>query len=273
MAAAPGFTIEQLLAATPSTLYGVKGDEPIISAGLHLSALDVEGVVAMDREGRADGIVIGYNVLRLINPKNLWSTFYQTKISAAKMRVLLAKPQDGLEKTVKSIMKRGWGYAVVADEQGKPVRLIGLLDLASFYVKSGMSEGFRSSHVRGKGSTPVITIDEKTTASMAVQKMLGKHVRRLLLKESGLILSDRGVIKWLLSPETTAKLRDSPRDVLETPLSGLSQFFHKPALVDPDADLPTALKLLDQYDARCLVTKDHNEIITPWDLTIRLLAG
>jgi CBS domain-containing protein len=267
------YTIKQMLEKAPSVLYSMNGEEPIILAGVHLSALEVEAVASLSRAGRADGIILGYCVLRLINAPNLWSVFYKTKISTVKLPVLMVRPQDNLQRTVSVILNKGWGYAVVVDSGNKPTNLIGLLDLAAFYLKSGVASGLANMRVKDKASNELFTIGEDATVIAAIRTMLERHTRRLFVKESGLILSDRGVIKWLLSASNMTKLRDSPKEVLTTRVSSISEILHTPSIVDPETDGATALELITKNDAHCVITKDLKHILTPWDLTVRLLAG
>lgn len=267
------FTIKEMLEATPSVLYSMKGEEPIILAGVHLSALEVEAVASLNKGGRPEGIILGYCVLRLINTKNLWSVFYQTKISTVKLPVLVARPQDSLETTVKKIMKKGWGYAVVVDSEGKPTNLVGLLDLATFYLSAGVSSNLANKLVKDKASTPLFAISQEATVQSAIRAMLDSHARRLLVKEPGLVLSDRGLIRWLLSPANMSKLRDSPREVLQTKLSTIPEILHTPTFVDRETDGATALDLITKNEAHCVITKDRKQILTPWDLTVRLLVS
>jgi len=267
-----GVSIRNVLENSPCVLYRVNEVEPIISAGLHLSQLDVEGVVAIDQAGKPTGIIIGYNVLRLMNPRSVWSTFYQTKIADSKMRVLLAKPEDAVQTIVKNILNHGWGYAIVVNANGAPTNLIGLLDIAEFLVKSGYSAKVTNVRARDKATNPLISISEGASVMAAIQTMLDKHVRRLFLKESEMIVSDRGIIKWLLSPTNLGRLRDAPNAVLESSVSVLGQMLHKPVFVAPDLDAASALEWINKEQARCLITNDRKMILTPWDLTISLLA-
>lgn len=271
-ASVTGMSIRNVLDAAPCTLYKVKEEEPIISAGLHLSQLDVEGVVAIDRQGWPTGIIIGYNVLRITNPKSVWSTLYQTRIADSKMRVLLAKQHDDVQAIVRSILSNGWGYAIVVDSAGAPTNLIGLLDLAEFLVKSGFTAKVTNVRARDKASNPLISVSESLSVYATIQTMLDKHIRRLYIKESGLIVSDRGIIKWLLSPANLAKLRDSPREVLDVSVKDMGSMLHNTLLVDPDLDAASALKWIGKEDSRCLITSDKKMILTPWDLTVSLLA-
>jgi hypothetical protein len=97
-------------------------------------------------------------------------------------------------------------------------------------------------------------------------------VRRLFVTESERVLSDRGVIKWLLSPANLGKLRDAPNSVLGSPVGSLGTILHKTVFVEKDLDAAIALQLINKEDARCLITDDRKMILTPWDLTISLLA-
>ncbi len=267
-----GVPIKNILETSPCTLYRIDENEPIISAGLHLSQLDVEGVVATDKAGKPTGIIIGYNVLRLANPKTIWSTFYQTRIADSKMRVLLTKPEDDVQTIAKSIMSNGWGYAIVVNPGGFATNLIGLLDIAEFLVKSGFTARVTNIRARDKASNPLIKTSEQLSVYETIQTMLDKHVRRLFLKETEMIVSDRAIIKWLLSPANLGKLRDAPEQVMESPVSAIGPMLHKPVFVEPDCDAATALQLINKEDARCLITNDRQMILTPWDLTISLLT-
>ncbi|HEV2390669.1 MAG TPA: hypothetical protein VGS04_08100 [Nitrososphaerales archaeon] len=267
-----GVSIKNVLDASPCTLYKINEEEPIISAGLHLSQLDVEGVVSVDGAGKPTGVIIGYNVLRLVNPKTVWSTFYQTKIADSRMRVLLARPENDVQTIVKSILNHGWGYAIVVNATGAPTNLIGLLDLAEFLAKSGFTGKVTNVRARDKASNPLISISERATIMTAIQTMLDKHVRRLFVNESQMIISDRGAIKWLLSPTNLGRLRDAPGEVLSSPVSSLGPMLHKPVFVEKDLDASRALQLISKEDARCLITDDKKMILTPWDLTISLLT-
>jgi len=267
-----GVSIKSILETSPCTLYRVNEDEPIISAGLHLSHLDVEGVVSVDRAGKPTGIIIGYNVLRLTNAKTVWSTFYQTRIKDSKMRVLLAGPEDDVQTIVKSILNHGWGYAIVVNPSGAPTNLVGLLDIAEFLVKSGFTTKVTNVRARDKASNPLISISEEVSVMAAIETMLDKHVRRLFVRESELVVSDRGMIKWLLSPTNLGRLRDAPSEVLASSVGSLGPMLHKPVFVEHDLDAARALQLINKEDARCLITDDRKMILTPWDMTISLLA-
>jgi len=48
-----------MLAQSPSTLYSISGEDPIILAGVHLSALEVEAVLALGKDELPDGIILG----------------------------------------------------------------------------------------------------------------------------------------------------------------------------------------------------------------------
>jgi CBS domain-containing protein len=267
-----GASIKNILETSPCVLYKVNEDDPIISAGLHLSQLDIEGVVAVDGAGKPTGVILGYNVLRLVDTKSVWSAFYQTRIADSKMRVLLAKPEDDVQTIIQSILHHGWGYAIAINPNGAPTNLIGLLDIAQFLVRSGYTAKVTNVRARDKASNPLISISETASVMASIQTMLDKHVRRLFVTESELVVSDRGIIKWLLSPANLGKLRDAPGEVLSSSVKSLGPLLHKPVIVEKDLDAAKALQLINREDARCLITDDRTMILTPWDLTVSLIA-
>ncbi len=169
-------------------------------------------------------------------------------------------------------MNQGWGYAIVVAPNGAPTNLVGLLDIASFLVKSGYTAKITNVRARDKASNPLVSVSENLSVMDTIQTMLDKHVRRLFVKESGLVVSDRGIIKWLLSPVNLGRLRDSPGEILDSPIKSMGPMLHKPVFVDPELDAASALSWINAEDGRCLITKDRKMILTPWDLTISMLA-
>lgn len=264
--------MRNILETSPCVLYRVNEDEPIMSAGLHLSQLDIEGVVAVDGAGKPTGVTLGYNVLRLVDTKTVWSAFYRTRVADSKMRVLLAEPEDDVQTIIKSILHHGWGYAIAVNASGAPINLIGLLDIAEFPVRSGYTAKVTNVRATDKASNPLISISEGVTVMAAIQTMLDKHVRRLFVRESELVVSDSGVIKWLLSPANFGRLRDAPSEVLASSVGSLGPLLHKPVFVEKDLDAEKPQQWINKEDARCLITDDRTMILTPWDLTVSLLA-
>ena len=226
----------------------------------------------MDKQGRPTGVTIGYNVLRLTNPRTVWATFYQTRIADSKMRVILAEPKDSVQGVIRSILNHGWGYAIVVGSDGKAKNLIGLLDVANFLVESGVTAKVTNVRAREKASNPLVSTSQKASVMATIQTMLDRHVRRLFVTESELVVSDRGIIKWLLSTANLGRLRDSPKEILDGPISAMGTMLQKPAFVEREIDAGTALRLIQKEDARCLITNDKSMILTPWDLTVSLLA-
>jgi CBS domain-containing protein len=188
------------------------------------------------------------------------------------MRVLIARPEDDVQTIAKSILSQGWGYAIVVNSSGLPTNLIGLLDIAEFLVKTGFTARVTNVRARDKASNPLMTISENLPVMETISTMLDKHVRRLFVRESEQVVSDRGVIRWLLSPANLAKLRDSPDEMLRSPVGQLGPMLHKPVFVREEIDAASALQLISKEDGRCLITENRKMILTPWDLTISLLA-
>ena len=226
----------------------------------------------MSQAGKPTGVILGYNVLRLVDPKTVWSAFYQTRIADSKMPVLLAQAEDDVQAIVKSIMNHGWGYAIIVDRGGAPTNLIGLLDLAEFLVKSAFIGPGHERKGVGQGVQPDDLGEQRARhrghhpddARQAHEEALPERLCARRLRPR--------MIKWLLSPANLKRLRDSPKELLESSVASLGALLHKPLFVDPDIDAATALTWLNKEDGRCLITEDRKTILTPWDLTVSLLT-
>lgn len=150
--------------------------------------------------------------------------------------------------------------------------MVGLLDLATSYLKSGVGSRLAEVRVKDKASAELFNISQDVTVFAAVRTMLDRHARRLFVTGPGLVLSDRSVIKWLLSPSNVTKLKDSPKQLMATTIGSISEVLHAPSFVSPDTDGTTALELILKNDAHCVITEDLKHILTPWDLTVKLLV-
>jgi len=219
------------------------------------------------KEDSVHGFIGGYIIIEIIEQsrKNAWSTLYKTPSENVDWKLLTTSLDEELDILLRKMIATGYGHALVLDKD-KPVSPIGLLDIAKFFLYSGVSDNLEDITIGQLGSSPIVSVPPESTILQAVSTMIEKRVRRLLVKDK--VLSDRSLIKALMTYPWLSKLRDSTEETLNSPLTALpATVFHKPSRALPSEGLSKGLSLLLDAEAKCLLV--DGQIATPWDLVVK----
>jgi len=203
-----GLTAADVVKFSSSTTYSVRIDDAVIIAGVHIAVLDVEAVLVSGHEGGIHGVLTGYNLLRLVyeKPENAWRSLYRTMCYDVDWRALLFSSGDRLEALLEGMLRRRWGYAVV-DEWGNH-RVIGVIDVARLFEKSGVLEKVGDVKLGDIGSSPIISVTSQSTIKGTIEMMIRRRVRRIYVEDLKMILTDRDVVRYLLSSGVVSTFRD-----------------------------------------------------------------
>lgn len=262
------FKVKQVLEVSSPVAYQVKYNDPVVMAAPFLTVFDVDAVL-VTKEDSVLGFIGGYILLEIIKQsgRNAWSTLYNTSSEKVCWKLLTTRPDEKLDVLLRKMVATGYGYALVLDKD-KPISPIGLLDVAKFLLYSGVTDNLDDITVGQLGSSPILSASLETTILQAISIMIKKRVRRLLVKDK--ILSDRSLVKALMSYPWLSKLRDFTEETLNSPIGALPvSVFHKPGRISPNENLSKGLSLLLDTEAKCLLV--DNQILTPWDLIVKPL--
>lgn len=150
-----------------------------------------------------------------------------------------------------------------------PVGVIGLLDIIKFYVYTGVVNQLKNIRIRDLLSKPLVKVSAETSLKEAITIMLNKRIRRIFIEKFNLILSDRSIVRKLLTFPLIERLRDKQQEVLMMPIRSLVPMLQKPGIISQDDTFDKAVYKLLESEAHCLVTDDFTGILTPWDLVIK----
>jgi CBS domain-containing protein len=241
-----------------------------------LKALDLPALAVVNRRGEVVGVLTGYNVITLLyrvgltSPEKLWAALYKTPVYDVGWLTLQAETTKSLEDLVAGMRARGWGYAVV--HHGETQHLIGVLDVARFLVSSGALEK-TSLRLLDIATGNVVSVRRDSRLFDLIGVMLRRRVRRVVLEEGEYVITDRGVLQYLVSNQALEMLRDNPTKLMNTRLDELTQYVGRPEILSGDTHISTALKKLVEKEPYTVLTEERKHILTPWDITKLLKQG
>jgi len=251
-------------------------DDAVINALVVLKALEVPALAVVNRRGEVVGVFAGYNVITLLHrvgltsPEKLWAALYKTPVYDVGWLTLQAETTKSLEDLVTGMRARGWGYAVV--HHGETQHLIGVLDVARFLVSSGALEK-TSLRLLDIATGNVVSVRRDSRLFDLMGVMLRRRVRRVVLEGGEYVITDRGVLQYLVSNQALEMLRDDPAKLMNTPLDELTQYVGRPEILSGDTHISTAFKKLVEKEPYTALTEERKHILTPWDITKLLKQG
>jgi predicted transcriptional regulator len=221
-----GYTVFDVLRYVDRTAPIIGEDDAVIKSLVVLKALDVPVLAVVNRRGEVVGVFAGYNVITLLHrvgstsPERLWAALYRTSLHDVDWLALQTETTKSLEDLVTGMRARGWGYAVV--HHGETQHLIGVLDVARFLVSSGVLEK-TSLRLVDIATENVVSVGWDSRLFDLIGVMLRRRVRRVVLEGGDYVITDRGVLQYIVSNQALEMLRDNPTKLMNTPLDELTQ--------------------------------------------------
>ena len=115
-------------------------------------------------------------------------------------------------------------------------------------------------------SSPVLSVRREDTLKEVLQVMLKHKKRRVLLYESRSVISDRGILNFLISSNNYEHFKEDPSELLEVTASELPSSF--PPFVDSGMSIIEAARLMNPDYGDCLIC--DKGLVTFWDLVVKL---
>jgi predicted transcriptional regulator len=266
------YQVADVLKVAPAPLHTVEATGPLRASMEQLRSHEVACSVIVDESGSTKGVIGGYNVLLFVvaGPFDISTTINHVQTGMVTWHVFRVKSEQGLATVIEGMVDRKRGHVVVEDDMGKPIHVVGLLDILRFYDKSGAIDHVKSRTLRDMDLAARVEIAKDSTVSESAKLMINRHLRRLAVKGTGKVLSDRSIVNWLLEADVSRKMPDPSKDVLDSEVAELDKYLETPKPVNLDADLSKATRLLLESDARCLLVEGGEQIVTPLDLVLRI---
>jgi len=271
-----GYTVLDVLKYVNGTTSIINEDDSVMKALVVLKALDLPALAVVNRRGEVVGVLTGYNVITLLyrvgltSPEKLWAALYKTPVYDVGWLTLQAETTKSLKDLVTGMRARGWGFASVRLEGAQ--HLVSILDVARFLVSSGALERM-SLRLLDIATGNVVSVRRDSRLFDLIGVMLRRRVRRVVLGGGEYVITDRGIMQYLVSNQALEMLRDNPTKLINTPLDELTQYVGKPEILSGDTPISTALKKLVEKEPYTLLIEERKHILTPWDITKLLKDG
>ena len=265
-----GFTVFDVLRCVDRTAPIIGEDDAVIKALVVLKALDVPALAVVNQRGKVVGVFTGYNLIAFLHmvvstgSESLWPYLYKVSLYDVGWSILSTEPDEALEKLVSRMLVRRWGYAVI--HHGETQHVIGVLDVARFLVSSGALER-TSLRLLDIATGNVVSVRRDSTLFDLIGVMLRRRVRRVVLEGGEYVITDRGVLQYIVSNQALEMLRDNPIKLMNTPLDELTQYVGRPEILSGDTHISTAFKKLVEKEPYTALTEERKHILTPWDIT------
>jgi predicted transcriptional regulator len=271
-----GFTVFCVLRYVDRTAPIIGEDDAVIKALVVLKALEPAAILVVNKRGEAVGVLETYGVFTLLHevgstsPEKLWAALYKTPSYDVDWLNLPVETTVSLEDLVAGMRARGWGFALV--RLGETQQLVNILDVARFLVSSGALEK-TSLRLLDIATGNVVSVRRDSTLFDLIGVMLHKKIRRVVLEGGDYVITDRGVLQYIVSNQALEMLRDNPTKLMNTPLDKLTQYLERPEILSGDTHISTAFKKLVEKEPYTALTEERKHILTPCDITKLLKQG
>jgi CBS domain-containing protein len=124
----------------------------------------------------------------------------QSELVSAVMsnKVVAVKPTDRADKALQAMVRHNIGSIVVV-EKGKPIGILTERDVTRRIAKS---QNVRGMITRSIMSAPLVTIEPSAEVWQAVERMVKKDIRRLLVMDGDRlvgIITERDIFRWVIT--------------------------------------------------------------------------
>ncbi len=260
-------------------LLSVSPSDSLLQVGTFLAIgpqIYVDGLVVLDYNHKAVGSIGGRHIIEYIlaHHRSAWSadvtaSNIMTRFdSAVEADHPLAVALDLFAKTEFAFVPITIGHRVVTS--------LSLRDVLKIVADSNLDRPIKEL------SSSIIAIDGKASIGNAIEIMLEHGIRSLVVRQdendgdnvsrkaAASILNDREILEFLMS-------HDSRQMMVSEGASGLFRvgvntlYLKEARIVDPDISASTAAGLFD-VAVPCLLLRQQNSIVTPWDIVIKGLG-
>jgi CBS domain-containing protein len=265
-----GYTVFDVLRYVDRATPIIGEDDSVIKALVVLKALEPAAILVVNKRGEAVGVLGTCGVFTLLHevgstsPEKLWAALYKTSVYDVDWLSLQVETTVSLEDLVADMRARGLGFALV--RLGETIQLVNILDVSSFLVSSGALER-TSLRLVDIATGNVVSVGWDLILFDLIGVMLRRRVRRVVLEGGEYVITDRGIMQYLVSNQALEMLRDNPTKLINTPLDELTQYVGRPEILSGDTYISTAFKKLVEKEPYTVLTEERKHILTPWDIT------
>jgi hypothetical protein len=245
----------------------IRPSYPLLTV-LYLLRIQDMAAVPITEDGKSRRAVFGYSTLpKLIEltPKN-FDAYLEGPCERASEELGCFSMNDEVETLLDGFKKRRLGVSLVNGKVGgeERISLVTLVDLLRLYKTKHLASDMHTGDV----ASPILSMPGRSSVREALQAMFKLRQRRVFITGERMYISDRSIIERFLGPASLIRDRDAPdTGVLDARIDGLKKT--APIEVTSRASLQSAALRLRSEWGPCLIVKDRNVVVTPWDVIMK----
>ena len=208
--------------------------------------------------------VSGYSCLsRLmqIEPKD-YGSFFKRTCEDVSLELPTIAAEGNLESLLKVFSKTRFGFAWAESKSNSKIGgFVCLRDLLSLYGRSAISTDLSIGDI---ASPNIFSLESDTSLKKALDEMISRRIRRVLISDTKMIISDRQIIDHVFSPVTLKDVYATPSALLDGNIGDLEST--EPNRLHNEQSVKEAAELM-RGDTGCVICESG--IVTPWDAIMK----
>ena len=244
----------------------------VLEAAKILTSPQVSAVIVSGSASSKQGAVQysaagGYNILSRLHLRSGDIDLFYRPCSLIAKPIKVVNQDESLESIIRAIARSRLGVVLVRRKlvSSEILTTVELRDFIHLY-RSGRRLKVKNVKVGSIASSPVLAVRGEDTLKHVIEVMLKNRKRKVLLRETKSLISDRDVLNFLIGSNRFEQLTDEKAKILNTPARELSST--QPRFVDSNMGIEEAAGLMNPDAGDCLIC--DRGLVSFWDLVIKL---
>lgn len=248
------------------------GQARVLEAAKILTSPQVSAVIVSGRRQSAQSgtryaAAGGYHILSGLRMRSTDLNLLYLPCSLIAKPIKVVNEKESLGFIVKAIARSRLGVVLVKRKliSSEILTTVELRDFIRLY-RSGRRLQEIDVKVGSLASSPVLAVRGEDTLKHVIGVMLKHRKRKVLLRDTGSLISDRDVLNFLIGSHRYERLRDEPDKIFNTQALELPS--SRPPFVESDMGITEAAGMMNPDAGDSLIC--DRGLISFWDLVIKL---
>jgi len=190
-----------------------------------------------------------------------YESFFKLSCEDVALELPTIPAEGNVDSLLKVFSKTRFGFAWAESKNNSQIGgFVSLRDLLSLYTSSVISTDLSIGEV---ASPNIFSLKSDTSLKQALNEMVGRRVRRVLISDTGRVISDRQVIDYVFSPSRLEQVYATPSTLLDGKLGDLEST--EPGVLLRDQNLKDAVEVIGK--SGCVICEAG--VVTPWDIIMK----
>ena len=215
-------------------------------------------------ERRRPLAVSKYSILsNLINTQPAhYERFMDSPCSESALLIGSASENDDIVSLLHVFESSTLGYSAIQNSERKLIGMLSVVDVLQLYENRIFTSDLFIADV---ASSPIFGLRPETPLRKAVNAMVTRKFRRILIEGTKKIVSDSDIINFLFEVDESGKVKFLSNRLMDGNLSDLHG--EEPPTIRPNEPIASVAKIITDAYHNCLLT--DSSITTPWDIVLK----